>query len=149
VGARYYDPQVGLFITRDTHLDQKPYLYCEHDPVNCLDPSGHIVLLVIGLVGGAFAIGSAIKAVGNLQIVRGNREAADNMKHRLQEWSPKTEAGQEYKDYMLSGGLRSWEIGASAKPGAGVVGSSAGTAIGLAGGFSSAYKGLKQLYPKP
>src|SRR5205823_3120694 len=41
VGARYYDPQVGRFITRDTELDQRPYLYCEHDPVNCLDPSGH------------------------------------------------------------------------------------------------------------
>ena len=41
VGARYYDAQVGWFITRDTHLDQHPYLYCEHDPVNNLDPTGH------------------------------------------------------------------------------------------------------------
>jgi RHS repeat-associated protein len=41
VGARYYDPQVGLFNTRDTFLDQKPYLYCEHDPVNYTDPTGH------------------------------------------------------------------------------------------------------------
>jgi RHS repeat-associated protein len=41
VGARYYDAQVGRFITRDTLLDQKPYLYCEHDPINGLDPSGH------------------------------------------------------------------------------------------------------------
>ncbi len=41
VGARYYDSQVGRFITRDTELDQKPYLYCEHDAVNHLDPSGH------------------------------------------------------------------------------------------------------------
>jgi RHS repeat-associated protein len=41
VGARYYDPQVGSFTTRDTYLDQKPYLYCEHDPVNGVDPSGH------------------------------------------------------------------------------------------------------------
>ncbi len=41
VGARYYDPQTGSFITRDTYLDQKPYLYCEHDPVNGVDPTGH------------------------------------------------------------------------------------------------------------
>jgi hypothetical protein len=41
VGARYYDPQVGSFTTRDTYLDQKPYLYFEHDPVNGVDPSGH------------------------------------------------------------------------------------------------------------
>ena len=42
VGARYYDTQVGRFITRDTYLDQHPYLYCNHDPVNFVDPSGHI-----------------------------------------------------------------------------------------------------------
>lgn len=41
IRARYYDAKVGRFITRDTYLDQKPYLYCEHDPVNCLDPDGH------------------------------------------------------------------------------------------------------------
>jgi RHS repeat-associated protein len=41
VGARYYDPQVGSFTTRDTYLNQKPCLYCEHDPVNGVDPSGH------------------------------------------------------------------------------------------------------------
>ena len=41
MGARYYDAQVGRFITRDTDLDEHPYLYCEHDPVNSVDPSGH------------------------------------------------------------------------------------------------------------
>jgi RHS repeat-associated protein len=41
VGARYYDAQAGLFLTRDTYLEQKPYLYCEHDPVNRVDPTGH------------------------------------------------------------------------------------------------------------
>jgi len=41
VGARYYDAQVGRFLTRDTVLSEHPYLYCEHEPVNHLDPSGH------------------------------------------------------------------------------------------------------------
>lgn len=41
VGARYYDAQVGRFVSRDTYLDQKPYLYCEHNPTNAVDPSGH------------------------------------------------------------------------------------------------------------
>jgi RHS repeat-associated protein len=41
VGARYYDYQVGRFVTRDTYLDQHPYLYCGHDPVNAVDPIGH------------------------------------------------------------------------------------------------------------
>jgi RHS repeat-associated protein len=57
VGARCYDAQVGRFITRDTLLDQKTYLYCEHDPVNATDPSGHfggfweIVGVLVGGVG--------------------------------------------------------------------------------------------------
>ncbi len=42
VGARYYDSQVGRFVTRDTYLLQHPFLYCQHDPVNALDPSGHL-----------------------------------------------------------------------------------------------------------
>jgi len=41
VGCRFYDAQVGRFITRDTYLNQKPYAYCDGDPVNATDPSGH------------------------------------------------------------------------------------------------------------
>jgi RHS repeat-associated protein len=41
VGARYYDAQVGRFITRDTLLSEHPYLYCEHEPVDHVDPDGH------------------------------------------------------------------------------------------------------------
>jgi RHS repeat-associated protein len=53
VGARYYDAQVGRFVTRDTVLSQKAYLYCEHDPVNNVDPDGHRVpkWLAVILVG--------------------------------------------------------------------------------------------------
>ena len=41
VGARYYDPLFGCFLTRDADLTQKPYLYCDSDPINCTDPSGY------------------------------------------------------------------------------------------------------------
>ena len=41
VGCRYYDAQVGRFITRDTDLDEAPYVYCDADPVNLVDPDGH------------------------------------------------------------------------------------------------------------
>jgi RHS repeat-associated protein len=54
VGARYYDAQVGRFITRDTELDQHPYLYCDHDPVNGVDPSGHDV--GGGIIGGIMTL---------------------------------------------------------------------------------------------
>ncbi|MEJ5250796.1 MAG: RHS repeat-associated core domain-containing protein [Armatimonadota bacterium] len=40
VGARYYDPQVGRFISRDAVLSEHPYLYCEHEPIMRVDPSG-------------------------------------------------------------------------------------------------------------
>ena len=42
VGARYYDPQVGRFISRDPVLSEHPYLYCEHEPVMRVDPSGYV-----------------------------------------------------------------------------------------------------------
>jgi RHS repeat-associated protein len=51
VGARYYDPQIGRFLTRDTYLDQKPYLYCNHDPINVTDPSGHMPNLLDKVIG--------------------------------------------------------------------------------------------------
>ena len=41
VGDRYYDPMLGCFLTRDTVLSQKPYAYCDGDPINFSDPSGH------------------------------------------------------------------------------------------------------------
>ncbi len=47
VGARYYDPLVGRFISADSYLGEmgnpqslNRYVYCEGDPVNGVDPSG-------------------------------------------------------------------------------------------------------------
>ncbi|MDD4980038.1 MAG: SpvB/TcaC N-terminal domain-containing protein [Candidatus Omnitrophica bacterium] len=47
-GARYYDPQVGRFISADT-LVARPYnpqelnrySYCNNNPINAIDPTGH------------------------------------------------------------------------------------------------------------
>ena len=41
VGARYYDPATGSFLTRDTDLNQLAYVYCGDDPIDKVDPSGH------------------------------------------------------------------------------------------------------------
>ena len=49
VGCRFYDAQVGRFITRDTYLDQAPYAYCDGDPVNGVDPTGHLNWTRIGI----------------------------------------------------------------------------------------------------
>ena len=72
VGARYYDAQVGRFITRDTVLSEHPYLYCEHEPVGFVDPSGHLPgalalaapLLPIPAVGEALIFAGGVYLVG-------------------------------------------------------------------------------------
>ena len=47
-GARYYDPQIGRFITADTIVSQpfnpqslNRYSYCDNNPINYTDPTGH------------------------------------------------------------------------------------------------------------
>jgi RHS repeat-associated protein len=74
VGARYYDAQVGRFITRDTDLDQHPYLYCEHDPVNNVDPTGHEYAMGFGIADPHFAplpapVRGAIVGAGTIILV--------------------------------------------------------------------------------
>ena len=53
--ARYYEPSVGRFITRDTYTGESDeplslhlYTYCANDGVNMVDPSGHGWLEWIG-----------------------------------------------------------------------------------------------------
>jgi len=49
--ARYYDPNIGRFITQDSYtgtltnpLSQNLYIYCGNNPVAYVDPSGHITI---------------------------------------------------------------------------------------------------------
>jgi len=69
VGCRYYDPEFGCFMTRDTDLSQFPYAYCAGDPVNFKDRSGHEfsddagaagVFGGIGLAGGIAGAGAGL-----------------------------------------------------------------------------------------
>lgn len=62
LSARYYNPEDGRFISRDSYRGDsaKPstwnlYVYCANSPVNYEDPSGHIAIsrIVGGVVGGA------------------------------------------------------------------------------------------------
>jgi len=75
VGARYYDAQVGRFITRDTVLSEHPYLYCEHDPVKWVDPGGQDrtwdgcwdnIRAAIGIGGGAWIGGRVGGTFGSI-----------------------------------------------------------------------------------
>jgi RHS repeat-associated protein len=65
--ARYYDPNIGRFISEDSYWgeDENPlslnlYTYCENDPIRYSDPTGHqTVTLVDSLVGAIFDVDSS------------------------------------------------------------------------------------------
>ena len=72
VGCRFYDAQVGRFISRDTYLDQAPYAYCDGDPVNATDPTGHygwwgvvndVNVTIFGAIGATIGGGLGIPEV--------------------------------------------------------------------------------------
>ena len=53
LNARYYDPEMGRFISQDTYrgeLDDPDqwhlYAYCANNPINYVDPSGHKMLSI-------------------------------------------------------------------------------------------------------
>ncbi|MEL7569482.1 MAG: RHS repeat-associated core domain-containing protein [Eubacteriaceae bacterium] len=52
MNARYYDPETGRFISQDTYRGTgeafwHEYLYCNSDPVNNIDPTGHFALILL------------------------------------------------------------------------------------------------------
>ena len=74
--TRYYDPEVGRFMTIDdiSYLDPESinglnlYAYCGNNPIMYSDPNGHLaisigLLMLIGFVVGA-AIGAGSSAIG-------------------------------------------------------------------------------------
>lgn len=81
LNSRYYDPEVGRFISLDiiSILDETRgqinglnlYMYCADNPISYIDPSGHLALLLIfssimylGLMGATSSI--AIQAISDI-----------------------------------------------------------------------------------
>lgn len=49
INARYYDAETGRFISQDSHCGEIDdagtwhlYAYCANDPINNIDPTGHL-----------------------------------------------------------------------------------------------------------
>jgi hypothetical protein len=118
--ARYYDPQVGRFISRDAVLSEHPYLYCEHDPVNYVDPSGNIPQWVkdyakaawewtkehasdigkgIGIVVGTLV---GIQLAEELYVVYVDWDCSNRMRRMMREWGQIPEGPiAEYMDNLF------------------------------------------------
>ena len=70
--TRYYDPEIGRFISPDSIDYQSPesinglnlYAYCGNDPINMVDPNGHMpficALLILGTIGMIANVGSQL-----------------------------------------------------------------------------------------
>jgi RHS repeat-associated protein len=66
-GARFYDPEVGRFLTIDPKKDrQNWFIYCGDNPLNRIDPDGQdYILLNMVWAGAAFGFGHNACLVGN------------------------------------------------------------------------------------
>ncbi len=77
-GARYYDPEIGRFISADT-IVQAPYdpqslnrySYCRNNPINYVDPSGHFFWFVIAAIAISATIGGVSAAINGGSIGMG------------------------------------------------------------------------------
>lgn len=61
--SRYYDPEIGRFISADDLLatscgvlEHNMYVYCNNNPINQMDSSGDISIAIVGLVIGIAAL---------------------------------------------------------------------------------------------
>ncbi|MEW6697623.1 MAG: RHS repeat-associated core domain-containing protein [Bacillota bacterium] len=70
LGARYYDPLIGRFISRDTMHGFKEdpqslnlYAYVQNNPIMSIDPDGH-VLFVLSPLGAAYLNAIGVSTVG-------------------------------------------------------------------------------------
>ena len=125
--ARYYDPAVGRFISRDSYegsitnpLSLNPYTYVENNPLGNIDPSGHFSI-------GAIIGGAVIKAVVKVVVKAVTSSSSSNKS-----------GGSGSKSSSSGGSSSSSSGGSSSGSGggsSGIISSIGSAAASLIGGF--------------
>ena len=85
LNARYYDPQLGRFLSPDNQVGNKVfgidafnrYAYSGNNPVDYNDPSGHFISFLVAILVGAI-VGAIVNMVADI-IVQGIQKGFDNI----------------------------------------------------------------------
>ncbi len=87
MGARYYDPYTARFISADTQVGKSVYThdafnryaYAGGNPVEYIDPSGHLAFIPILIaIGVGMAVGAVVNGVVDL-IIQASQNGIDNV----------------------------------------------------------------------
>ncbi|MEO8601475.1 MAG: toxin TcdB middle/N-terminal domain-containing protein [bacterium] len=63
-GARFYDPELGSFLTQDPRAQfTSPYSYGGGDPTNWSDPNGEFFLELLAIIGVSVAVSAAVSTI--------------------------------------------------------------------------------------
>ena len=81
LNARFYDPQTGRFISQDTYRGVPDnadtwhlYAYCANNPVNYVDPSGHLAISAGAIAAASAAMIAAAAYMNNAQLKQSWRD---------------------------------------------------------------------------
>lgn len=114
--ARYYDADLGRFVSRDSFdgfegdpLSREKYLYGEGDPVNNVDPTGHIALPVIAGGVGLLATISVIylgvkfkQASAGVLVAEGHESTVGAVSQQAAAWVRNmNSAGRDVVEYFF------------------------------------------------
>lgn len=90
---RFYDPSTGSFLQRDAYNyaeSANSYLYCKHNPVGLIDPTGSIAPIIIGIAAAAVLGAGSGGVFGSirqgLQMATGSTDEYGNVKDEF-DWN--------------------------------------------------------------
>ena len=133
--ARYYDPALGRFVSRDPaglSGGLNAYAYCGNNPVNCTDPSGMLPADVLRSLPGSSYLNQISDALGMQQYLN-PFYAKDTREYAEQKWE------YDYKQPDASQMLDAVLSVTSAIPGLGTASSLVGMVVeGYRGNYGSA-----------